>query len=108
MLRSFSYAGLTGLGAATATRQEDRERLAPWADAWEVWVSAAYLRAYLATAKDASFLPGRAAAFEALLQIFTLDKALYELGYELNNRPEWIHIPLAALIRAQARLSLPA
>ncbi len=108
MLRSFSYAALTGLGAATATRHEDLERLAPWADAWETWVSAAYLRAYLLVTKGTPFLPARTADLEALLQLFTLDKALYELGYELNNRPDWVHIPLAGLIRAQARPLLPA
>ena len=108
MLRSFSYTALTGLGAATATRHEDVERLAPWAEAWEAWVSAGYLRAYLSVTKGASFLPARAADIETLLQLFTLDKALYELGYELNNRPDWVHIPLAGLIRMQARIPMPA
>src|SRR6185436_1038941 len=109
MLRSFSYAALTGLGAATATRREDFERLAPWAEAWETWVSAAYLRAYLSMTKSAPFLPARTADLEALLQLFTLDKALYELGYELNNRPDWAHIPLAGLMRLQTRrVLLPA
>jgi maltose alpha-D-glucosyltransferase/alpha-amylase len=99
MLRSFSYAALTGLGAATATRHEDVERLAPWAHAWEEWVSAAYLRAYLETTKGVPFLPARNADFELLLQIFVLDKAFYEVGYELNNRPEWVHVPLAGLLK---------
>jgi maltose alpha-D-glucosyltransferase/alpha-amylase len=99
MLRSFSYAALTGLGAATATRHDDLERLAPWAEAWETWVSAAYLRAYLETTRGAAFLPARTASVGALLQIFMLDKTFYELGYELNNRPEWVHIPLAGLLK---------
>jgi maltose alpha-D-glucosyltransferase/alpha-amylase len=100
MLRSFSYAALTGLGAATATRHDDLVRLAPWAEAWETWVSAACLRAYLAATKGAAFLPARTADLEALLQLFMLDKALYELGYELNSRPDWVHIPLAGLLKA--------
>jgi maltose alpha-D-glucosyltransferase/alpha-amylase len=100
MLRSFSYAALTGLGAATATRYEDLDRLTPWADAWETWVSGAYLRAYLDTTSGATLLPARTASLEALLQIFILDKAFYELGYELNNRPEWVHIPLTGLLKA--------
>jgi maltose alpha-D-glucosyltransferase/alpha-amylase len=104
MLRSFSYAALTGLAAATATRHEDVERLAPWAEIWETWVSAAYLRAYLTATRGARFLPARTADLEALLQVFALDKALYELGYELNNRPDWVHIPLAGLLRAQIPL----
>jgi maltose alpha-D-glucosyltransferase/alpha-amylase len=100
MLRSFSYAALTGLGAATATRHDDLERLAPWAEAWETWVGAACLRAYLAATKGAAFLPARAADVEALLQLFMFDKTLYELGYELNNRPDWVHIPLTGLLKA--------
>jgi maltose alpha-D-glucosyltransferase/alpha-amylase len=100
MLRSFSYAALTGVGAATATRHDDLERLAPWADAWETWVSAAYLRAYLAATKGAACLPARTADLQTLLQLFMLDKALYELGDELSNRPEWAHIPLAGLLKA--------
>jgi maltose alpha-D-glucosyltransferase/alpha-amylase len=108
MLRSFSYAALTGLGAATATRHEDIERLAPWADVWETWVSAAYLRSYLNATRGAAFLPALAPDMDTLLQLFMLDKTLYELGYELNNRPDWAHIPLAGLLRGQSRAPLHA
>ena len=104
MLRSFSYAALTGLEAATATRPDDLERLAPWADAWEAQVSAAFLRAYLAVVDGAAFMPSRRDGVDVLLQAFVLDKALYELGYELNNRPDWVHIPLAGLVRLRSRL----
>jgi maltose alpha-D-glucosyltransferase/alpha-amylase len=104
MLRSFSYAALTGLGAATAMRPEDQERLGPWADFWEAWVSAIFLRAYRSAVAAAGLLPPDAADLDVLLQAFTLDKALYELGYELNNRPEWVHIPLAGLLRLRSAL----
>jgi maltose alpha-D-glucosyltransferase/alpha-amylase len=99
MLRSFSYAALTGLNAATARRPEDLDRLAPWADLWETWVNATFMRAYLAAAGSAPFLPSRTEDVDVLLQAFVLDKALYELGYELNNRPDWVHIPLTGLLR---------
>ncbi|MGH9255594.1 MAG: maltose alpha-D-glucosyltransferase [Vicinamibacterales bacterium] len=99
MLRSFSYAALAGLGAATLTRPEDVERLAPWAHMWETWVGSVYLQAYLAATRHAPFLPGRHEDLEALLFAFMLDKALYELGYELNNRPDWVHVPLGGLLR---------
>ena len=104
MLRSFGYAALTGLGAATVARPEDRERLAPWADLWETWVSAAFLRAYLNVTRHQPFMPAHPDDFELLLQAFVLDKALYELGYELNNRPDWVHIPLTGLLRLRSRL----
>jgi maltose alpha-D-glucosyltransferase/alpha-amylase len=104
MLRSFSYAALTGLGAATQTRPEDVERLAPWAELWETWVGAVFLRAYLAATRGAAFLPPDVDDLETLLQAFILDKALYELGYELNNRPDWVHIPLTGLRRLPSPL----
>jgi maltose alpha-D-glucosyltransferase/alpha-amylase len=105
MLRSFSYAALTGLGAATRNRPEDVERLAPWADLWETWVRAAFLKAYLVAVRNASFLPSTHDDLDALLQVFVLDKAMYELGYELNNRPDWIHIPLSSLLRLRSPLA---
>jgi maltose alpha-D-glucosyltransferase / alpha-amylase len=97
MLRSFSYAASTALAAATLTRPEDLERLTPWAELWETWVSATFLRGYLATAS--AFLPSRESDdFRVMLQAFVVDKALYEVGYELNNRPDWIQIPLLGLL----------
>ena len=109
MLRSFSYAALTGLGAATQTRPEDVERLAPWGDAWEAWVGATFLRAYRTATQNAAFHPVESHDFDALLHAFMLDKAMYELGYELNNRPDWVHIPLNGLIRLHSRFHrLPA
>jgi maltose alpha-D-glucosyltransferase/alpha-amylase len=105
MLRSFSYAALTGLGAATRNRPEDIERLAPWAELWEAWVSAVFLRAYLTATRGAGLLPSQGEDLETLLQVFVLDKALYELGYELNNRPDWVHIPLSGLLRLRLPLA---
>ncbi|HVZ21909.1 MAG TPA: maltose alpha-D-glucosyltransferase [Vicinamibacterales bacterium] len=105
MLRSFSYAAMTALGAATQVRPEDIERLAPWADFWETWVSATFLRAYLAAARRAPVLPSDPGDLDTLLQAFILDKAMYEVGYELNNRPEWVHIPLSGLLRLRSPLA---
>jgi len=104
MLRSFSYASLTALNAATLTRPEDVERLAPWAALWETWVSAVFLRSYLAATADSGILPSRSEELDTVLQAFVVTKALYELGYELNNRPDWVHIPLAGLRRLQSPL----
>jgi maltose alpha-D-glucosyltransferase/alpha-amylase len=104
MLRSFSYAALTGLGAATQTRPEDYDRLVRWAELWEAWVSAAFLRAYFAAVQGGGFLPQHPDDLDLLLQAFVLDKALYELGYELNNRPDWVHIPLTGILRLRSSL----
>jgi maltose alpha-D-glucosyltransferase/alpha-amylase len=101
MLRSFSYASLTAMGAASATRPDEQDRLAPWADFWEEWIGASFMRAYLQAAGGGSFLPSPD-ALETLLHAFVIDKALYELGYELNNRPDWVHIPLTGLLRLRS------
>jgi maltose alpha-D-glucosyltransferase/alpha-amylase len=103
MLRSFSYAALTALGAATQTRPEDARRLSPWAEFWERWVGAAFLRAYLIATRGAAFLPAPR-DLDVLLRAYVLDKALYELAYELNNRPSWVHIPLAGVLQLRPRL----
>ena len=104
MLRSISYAALSGLEAATQTRPEDASRLAPWAELWETWVGAAFLRAYVTAVGNDGLVPSHPDDFETLLHAFVLDKALYELGYELNNRPEWIQIPLTGLLRLRSLL----
>jgi maltose alpha-D-glucosyltransferase/alpha-amylase len=102
MIRSIGYAAQTALSAATEMRPEDARRLAPWATFWETWVNAAFLRAYLAATRAAAFLPPPA-DLELLLRAYVLDKALYELAYELNNRPAWVHIPLAGVMQLRSR-----
>ena len=99
MLRSFSYAAAAGARAATLTRPENRERLIPWVALWDTWVSATFLKSYLQATKEATFMPGTPEALDVLIQTYTLDKAVYELGYELNNRPDWVHVPLGWLQR---------
>ncbi|HVL67888.1 MAG TPA: maltose alpha-D-glucosyltransferase [Vicinamibacterales bacterium] len=99
MLRSFSYAGHAGLFAYAAARPDAFEHLARWAEQWETWTTAAFLRAYFATIKAALFVPQNPAQRDELLRLFVLEKALYELNYELNNRPDWLRIPLSGILR---------
>jgi maltose alpha-D-glucosyltransferase/alpha-amylase len=104
MLRSFDYAALVALNAATLTRPEDLERLAPWADLWDASVVKTYLHEYRASVADLPIVPPDDHGFDRLLVAFLVDKALYELTYELNSRPDWVQIPLAGLVRLRARL----
>jgi maltose alpha-D-glucosyltransferase/alpha-amylase len=97
MLRSFDYAAYAGLFAFSRDRPGDFDRLAPWAELWRQWVSAAFLRAYRVAA-GAAFLPAEPGRFAALLDAFVLDKAFYELVYELNSRPDWVRIPLRGIL----------
>ncbi|RUL85926.1 maltose alpha-D-glucosyltransferase [Tautonia sociabilis] len=97
MLRSFSYAAFDSLFRAAQDRDTDYERLLPWALAWESWTSAAFLASYLEVAGPAGIVPDDRDQLATLLRCYTLDKALYELQYELNNRPSWVRIPLSAV-----------
>ncbi len=98
MLRSFSYAAYATLINYTARRPEDLATLEPWARFWERSVSAEFLRAYRQAAHGADFLPADESDFQNLLDAFLLDKALYEVLYELNSRPAWVRIPLMGIM----------
>jgi len=99
MLRSFQYAAHHGL----ATRLEAGGRaaaaaeLVAWAAAWQRTVSEAFLGGYLRAARAAPFLPETRGELEGLLDLFVIEKALYELAYELNNRPTWVGLPLRGI-----------
>jgi trehalose synthase-fused probable maltokinase len=95
MLRSFDYASWAAL--APVHPMEEQRRLEPWAAYWSRWVRAEFLRAYLAHVQDAPFWPGSQEAASLLLTVHQLEKAVYELAYELNNRPAWVGIPLKGL-----------
>jgi maltose alpha-D-glucosyltransferase/alpha-amylase len=64
---------------------------------WHIWVSAMFLRGYMEVASKAAFLPPSREDLEVLLNSFLLEKAIYELGYELNNQPDWVKILLRGI-----------
>jgi maltokinase len=88
MLRSFAY-------AASAS---ELQRGTPAPEGWEERAREAFLDGYL-NSVETSLMPPSAAATEQLLSIFELEKAVYELSYELNNRPDWVRIPVAGILR---------
>jgi maltose alpha-D-glucosyltransferase/alpha-amylase len=102
MLRSYEYAAYGALFSrlgATTVPPEDAACLRRWADFWSFWVSAAFLRSYLETAAGAPFIPAGRGDLETLLEVFVLEKAIYEVSYEMNNRPGWLGIPLSGVLR---------
>ncbi len=100
MLRSFhyaAYAAMTRLEERGAVEEEGEEALDPWARRWIEWVSALYLDGYFATMDDDGILPSDPADRRLLLDVYLLEKALYELRYEIENRPGWIGIPIEGI-----------
>jgi maltose alpha-D-glucosyltransferase/alpha-amylase len=100
MLRSFSYAARFALMTHITRRAGGEDRLLSWARLWERSVHAAFLGAYRRTvaAARADFLPVDREDFGSLLDMYLLDKLVYELQYELDNRPTWLSVPLAGLL----------
>ena len=99
MLRSFHYAVYSTLLEQTADiRPEDLAAFDPWARVWYLWVSAAFLNAYCAVAGQGAFLPQTREERQVLLDAYLLEKALYELRYELNSRPDWVNVPLQGIL----------
>jgi maltose alpha-D-glucosyltransferase/alpha-amylase len=98
MLRSFSYAAFSALMKYTSRRPEDFQRLESWAQLWEQSVASAFLRTYCETAKGVEVVPSEPILFQQLLEAYVIDKAFYELVYELNNRPTWVLIPLIGIL----------
>ena len=93
MVRSFDYAPEAALRAGDgAAGQGGRAR------AWTRQVTAAYRNAYLETTAGAPFIPRDRAQLERLLTYYELEKVVYEVEYELNNRPDWLDIPLRGLL----------
>ncbi len=97
MLRSFHYVAGGALQAGQRggmLRRADAESLAAWGTFWYAEVSAAFLRAYLAESAGVGHLPEDEKSIQTLLDSYLLEKAVYEVAYELNNRPDWVGIPL--------------
>jgi maltose alpha-D-glucosyltransferase/alpha-amylase len=97
MLRSFNYAAWAALMKYSSRRPEDQAQLGPWAQLWDQSVSTEFLHAYHVTMSGSALLPSNTASFRALLDLYLLEKAFYELLYELNSRPDWVKIPLMGI-----------
>ncbi len=105
MLQSFNYAAKMALRNEVETgmsRADNLPVMEQWAQYWYSWVSAAFLNSYLETASKGSFLPQTSSELQVLLDAYVLEKVIYELGYELNNRPDWVEIPLRRILQLQA------
>ncbi|MDF1590680.1 MAG: maltose alpha-D-glucosyltransferase [Desulfobacterales bacterium] len=107
MLRSFHYAAhfaLMEVEERGQSRPGERPFLGSWANYWHMWVGAMFLKDYLNVSAQGKFLPSNHEDLCVLLDIYLLEKSIYELGYELNNRPDWAQIPLHGICQLTGAL----
>ena len=96
MFRSFHYAGCS----VTFNRTPGAgQGLKKWQELWTRWACVYFFKGYSARAGNAAFLPQKFSEVKLLLEIYLLDKAVYELGYELKHRPDWAEIPLRGILQ---------
>jgi len=97
MIRSFNYAAHVSLRRRATQQSIDIEYLRHWADLWHTYVSGLFLHSYLKSVSGTQVVPNEETDLAVLLETFVLEKAVYELGYELNNRPDWLPIVVAGV-----------
>lgn len=100
MIRSFHYASRAAADRADRdlVGPHGHRELEPWLGAWYRWMSASFLRAYRESTEGAGFLPRDERDLAALLEFFLLEKAVSELSYEANSRPDWVDIPASGIL----------
>ena len=101
MIRSFHYAAHAALlkHIERGTPAEGQlPQMILWARFWARWAGAVFFKAYLQAAGAAPFIPPAESDLQMMTEVFLLRKAIYELGYELNNRPDWVKIPLQGIL----------
>lgn len=97
MVRSFHYAAWVGIYAMAGLSDHDQEMLEQWIDPWYRAVSGTFVESYLTAVSGSGLIPTQKEDQQRLLDLFLLEKAVYELGYELDNRPDWVNIPIAGI-----------
>jgi maltose alpha-D-glucosyltransferase/alpha-amylase len=97
MIRSINYAAVAGLRGVTHDRAEDTSALEPLARDWERRSVEAFLLGYRESIAGCPSHPSDPAQAQRLLELFVLEKAFYEISYELANRPAWVRIPLEGI-----------
>ncbi|HEX3952497.1 MAG TPA: putative maltokinase, partial [Stellaceae bacterium] len=104
MIRSFDYAATSAVRQMAETRPSAVPRMAELADAWRQRAVDGFRAAYHKTMRGCPAYPAKAQA-KMLIDYFTLEKAVYEVNYELANRPGWVAIPLNGMLRVLAKLT---
>jgi maltose alpha-D-glucosyltransferase/alpha-amylase len=103
MIRSFDYAAISALRQITETRPAALPRLGPLAESWRQRAVSGFHAAYRREMQGSNAYPASKLQGRALVDFFTLEKAIYEVEYELANRPGWVAIPLNGILRVLAK-----
>jgi maltose alpha-D-glucosyltransferase/alpha-amylase len=98
MLRSLDYAAASAQREGGNIRPESRALVASWAEDWRKRARATYMQGYQDAIGDCPSYPADPAAAKGFLDLFLLEKALYEINYEAANRPTWVRIPLDGVL----------
>jgi maltose alpha-D-glucosyltransferase/alpha-amylase len=99
MLRSFDYAAWKVALARSGKRPEEEAAIEGWLSAWREETARCFLEGYFQAVKGQPFIPPSQKERQDLLRIFTVEKSFYELKYEMNNRPDWIGLPVRGILR---------
>ena len=97
MIRSLHYAAYSNILSSEYDQQRKEGNLEEWAETWHYYISRLYLKGYFDHARGKDYMPEDPKDFRILMQTFLLEKSLIELNYEIENRPEWIIIPLRGI-----------
>ena len=97
VLRSFDYAALSKL-KGNDIGPENRGQLKIWGRFWSIWAAVHYLKGYFQVTGKSSLMPKTQEEIRLALDTYMLEKALYEVAYELNNRPDWVDIPITGIL----------
>lgn len=97
MIRSFRNVAFEGFLKTTHVEKENINSILPFARLWAHYMVSFFMKAYLDTVRDSSFIPTDKQDFQMMVETYMLEKALYDLNYELKNRPDWAIIPLRTI-----------
>jgi len=99
LIRSIDYSATAALDRALKVTPDEHGKLAMALAGWRDRATAAFLGTYREIMTNARLWPANPAAAEQLLNFFLLEKAFYEIEYELAHRPDWLRVPLTGVIR---------
>ena len=97
MIRSFHYAAYGAILLNEQYNDDEVARILPWAEVWYKRMAGFFLKSYLENLDGTDFIPDDKKDLDVLLETFLMEKAVYELQWELDHRPDWVGVPLKGL-----------